>query len=227
MTITIRPKLAQDIADYLAERIIQMKIQPGERITEAKIREIFNVSGSPVREALMILEKKHLVELVPRCGARATEMSPQFISNLYDVLAELGGLLMRRVVEDLTEEEMNRLLEAVEKGIDCARNKDVLGYFEAIRAISLLGLEVSRNPLLAGMIRECIPSFYRVNIIYLLHSSYNLEDSIKFVNEISKHIVDKNAEMAERTLKSHLGRERERVLEIVSKYFPEQEKAAG
>jgi DNA-binding GntR family transcriptional regulator len=227
MTIPIRPKLAEDIADYLAERIIQMKIQPGERITEAQVREVFDVSGSPVREALMILEKKHLVELIPRRGARATEISPEFISNLYDVMAELVGLLMRRVIEDLTQEELNRLLEVVEKGLDCARNKDVLGYFEAIRAISLLGLEASRNPLLTGMIRECIPSFHRVNIIYLLHSSYNLEDSIKFVHEISKHIVDKNAEMVEKTLKAHLGRERERVLEIVSKYLPEQEKAAG
>jgi DNA-binding GntR family transcriptional regulator len=227
MTIPIRPKLAEDVADYLAERIIQMKILPGERITEAQVREVFDVSGSPVREALMILEKNHLVELIPRRGARAAEMSPEFISNLYDVMAELAGFLIRRVTENLTEVEQNRFQELVSKCLDCARNQDVLGYFETVRDISLLGSEVSHNPLLTGMISECIPSFQRANMLYLIHSSYHLEDSIKSVQEISKHIVDRNAEMAQRTFKSYLGREQERVLEIVSKYFSDEKKAVG
>ena len=221
MAVPIRRKLAEDIADYLTEKIVQMQIQPGERITEAKIREIFDVSGSPVREALMILEKKHLVELTPRCGAKAAEMSPEFIGNLYDVMAELGGLLVRRTCEDRTEKELNWFIEMVSKALDCARNKDVHGYFEATSTISLVGLEVSRNPLLAGMIREWIPSFQRANFLYLFHSSFNLEDHVKSFQELSKHVDDGNAEMAERLVRSYFVKEQERVLEIVSKYFPE------
>jgi len=227
MAVPIRQKLAEDIADYLTEKIVQMQIRPGERITEAKIREIFDVSGSPVREALMILEKKHLVELVPRCGARATEMSPEFITNLYDVMTELAGLLIRRVCEDHTEEELNWFLEMVSNALDCARNKDVHGYFEAIRTTSLGVVEISRNPLLAGIVMEWIPSFQRANYLFLLHSSYNLEDHVKSFRELSKHVIDNNAEMAERTARSLFGREQERVLEIVRKYFSEEEKAAG
>jgi len=227
MAIPISRKLAEDIADYLTEKIVQMQIQPGERITEAKIREIFNVSGSPVREALMILEKKHLVELIPRCGAKAAAMSPEFISNLYDVMIELAGILIRRVCEDHTEEELNWFLEMVSKAMDCARNKDVHGYFEAVRATSLGVIEISRNPLLAGIVMEWVPSFQRANFLFLLHSSYNLEDHVKAFQELSKHVVDNNAEMAERTARSLFGRERERVLEIVSKYLSEEKKAVG
>ena len=225
MEIPVRPKLAADIADYLAEKIIQMQIRPGDRITEASIREVFPVSGSPVREALMILERKHLVELIPRRGARATEMPPEFISNLYDVISELAGLIIRRVCEDRTEEEMNRLQEIFSEALDCARNKDVLGYFKATRGISLLALEASRNPLLAGIIMEWIPSFQRANFLFLLHSSYHLEDHVKFLQEMSKHVVNGNAEVAERTARSFFGREKERVLEIVRKYSSEWEKA--
>ena len=227
MAVPISRKLAEDIADYLTEKIVQMEIQPGERITEAKIREIFDVSGSPVREALMILEKKHLVELIPRCGAKATEMSPEFISNLYYVMIELVGILIRLVCEGRTEEEMNHLLEILSEALDCARNRDVFGYFEAIRAITLFSLEVCRNPLLAGIIMEWIPSFQRANFLFLLHSSYNLEDHVKSFQELSKHVVDNNAEMAEWTARYLFGREQERVLEIVRKYFSEEEKAAG
>ena len=226
MAVPISRKLAEDIADYLTEKVVQMEIRPGERITEAKIREIFDVSGSPVREALMILEKKHLVELIPRCGARAAEMSPEFITHLYDVMTELAGILIRRVCEDHTEEELNWFLEMVSKALDCARNNDVHGYFEAIRATSLGVVEISRNPLLAGIVMEWIPSFQRANFLFLLHSSYNLEDHVKSFQELSKYVVDNNAEMAERTARSLFGREQERVLEIVRRYFSEEEKAA-
>ena len=227
MAVPIRRKLAEDIADYLTEKIVQMQIRPGERITEASIREVFGVSGNPVREALMILEKKHLVKLIPRCGAQAAEMSPEFIRNLYDVMTELAGLLIRRVCEDHTKEELEWFLEMVSKALHCARNKDVHGYFEAIRTTSLGVVEISRNPLLAGIVMEWIPSFQRANYLFLLHSSYNLEDHVQSFQELSKHVVDNNAEMAERTARSLFGREQERVLEIVRKHLSEEEKAAG
>ena len=226
MAIPIRRKLAEDIADYLTEKIVQMEIQPGERITEAKIREIFDVSGSPVREALMILEKKHLVELVPRRGAKAAEISLEFTGNLYDVLAELGGLFARRTCEDRTEEELAWYREMVSKAFQCAGNEDIIGYVEAIRAIVLFGLEASRNPLLAWMIREWIPSFQRANFLYLSHSSFNLEDHVTSFQELLKYVVDGNAEMAERVTRSYFIKERERVLEIIRKYFAEEKDAA-
>ena len=222
----IKKKLAEDIADYLTEKIVHMQIRPGERITEAKIKQVFDVSNYPIREALMILEKRHLVELFPRCGAKATEMSPEFISNLYYVMTELVGMLIRLVCEGRTEEEMNHLLEILSEALDCARNRDVLRYFEAIRAITLFSLEVCRNPLLAGIIMEWIPSFRRTNYLFLLHSSINLEDHVKSLQELFKHTVDGNAELAERTAKSFFTKQQERVLEIVRKYFSEEEKAA-
>ena len=106
-----------------------MQVRPGDRITEASIREVFDVSGSPVREALMILERKHQVELIPRRGARATEMPPEFIISLDDVMTEMGGFVIRRVCKHHTGEELNWFMEMALKALDCARNKDVLGYF--------------------------------------------------------------------------------------------------
>ncbi len=227
MAVPIKRKLAEEIADYLTDKIVQMQIRPGERITEASIREVFDVSGSPVREALMILEKRHLVELIPMRGARAAEMSPEFIINLYDVMTEMAGLIIRRVFEDHTEEELNWYIEMASKTQDYARDKDVHGYFEAIRAIVPVVVEISRNPLLAGFISEWIPSFQRANFLYLSHSSFSFEDHVKSFQEISKHVINGNAEMAERTAKSFFAREQERVLEIVSKYFSEEKNTEG
>ena len=115
----------------------------------------------------------------------------------------------------------------VSKTVDCARNEDIIGYVEAIRAIVLFGLEASRNPLLSGMIMEWIPSFQRANFLYLSRSSFNLEDHVTSFQELLKHVVDGNAEMAERVTRSYFVKERERVLEIIGTYFSEEENSAG
>ena len=117
MKILKRQNLAEDIAEYLAEKIISMELKPGEQIREAKTKEEFNVSNGPVREAFQILEKYHLVEIIPRKGVRVSEMTSDFIRNLFEVVIELTGFIVRRLCENRTEEELENLLE-----LDCGAN---------------------------------------------------------------------------------------------------------
>ena len=75
MTFKVSSSLSEQIAEYISDRIIRMEIKPGERILETNIAKEFGVSRSPIREALRILEKTRLLELIPRRGARVAEMS--------------------------------------------------------------------------------------------------------------------------------------------------------
>ena len=84
MSFQNRKNLAQEIADHVSEKIIQMEIEPGERILEARIAQELNVSHSPVREAIRILERYRLVELSPRRGARVTDMSERHVGWMFD-----------------------------------------------------------------------------------------------------------------------------------------------
>jgi len=58
--------LAEQIALYLGERIIRFELKPGERLIEEELARDLKVSRSPLREALRILEKKWLIDLIPR-----------------------------------------------------------------------------------------------------------------------------------------------------------------
>ena len=70
MTFKAPDSLAEQIAHHLAERIIRGELKERERIQEQKVTQTLNVSRGSVREALLILERRHLVNIraaAPRC----------------------------------------------------------------------------------------------------------------------------------------------------------------
>ncbi len=77
MTFKAPDSLAEQIAHHLAERIIRGELKERERIQEQKVTQTLNVSRGSVREALLILERRHLVNILPRRGAQVSELSPQ------------------------------------------------------------------------------------------------------------------------------------------------------
>ena len=124
--------LAEQIYQHLSDKIVRLELRPGQRIFESRMAEELDVSRSPIREALRILERNRMVELMPRRGARVTEISELNIEWLYEVLGELYGLVARKTVENGEEKDLLRIRAALEKIEECAEKADVKGYFDGI-----------------------------------------------------------------------------------------------
>lgn len=97
---TQRHKAPASVAEQLEESIKQLifdnELPPGKRLLETDLAARFGVSRAPVRDALRMLDKQGLVELVPRRGAVVYEPTASDISNLYEVRAELFALAARK-----------------------------------------------------------------------------------------------------------------------------------
>ena len=76
--------LRNSIAEQLAKDIISERLYPGERLTEASLIKRFNVSRTPIREALMLLEKKGFVENRKNSGAIIRKISKNTIREVDD-----------------------------------------------------------------------------------------------------------------------------------------------
>lgn len=59
----------EQVAKQLGEAILQGRYAPGERVGEQAVAEMFALSRGPVRDALRLLERQGLVEILPRRGA--------------------------------------------------------------------------------------------------------------------------------------------------------------
>ena len=62
--------LTQRIADSITTAIVERRLMPGTKLAEQKIADIFKVSRTLVRQALMQLSRDHLITLEPARGAR-------------------------------------------------------------------------------------------------------------------------------------------------------------
>ncbi len=81
------------IARNLADRIIFGQLRPSERIQELKIAGELKVSRGSVREALLVLEGRHMVSILPRRGALVRPLNNNEIASISQVIAQVTGTL--------------------------------------------------------------------------------------------------------------------------------------
>lgn len=90
--------LPERIAQEIGGRIQTGAIPAGSRIVEAEIASEFGVSHSPVRDALRLLNKMGLVELLPRRGARVAGIDREMLYDLSQVASCLVVVAVRRAL---------------------------------------------------------------------------------------------------------------------------------
>ena len=100
----------------LREWITDGTLQPGEQIYDQEIAKYFNVSRTPVREAMQLLADQKLIEIQPGKESRVATFDYDELEKSYVILAELHALALQFAWDALTEEdiaEMERVNEAL------------------------------------------------------------------------------------------------------------------
>src|SRR5512144_493367 len=73
------------VYDVLRQRIATRQYAPGSRLTEAEIADEFEVSRTPVRQALHRLAVEGLVEVKNGVGIRVTEVDESELQDIYEL----------------------------------------------------------------------------------------------------------------------------------------------
>ncbi len=97
--------------------IISGQLEPGARLKIGELAARYKVSQMPIREALHRLQAEGLVTLTPNHGASVRTFDEKFIADLYELRAELGGVVYRDLFTALSPAVI-RHLEAVQKRYD-------------------------------------------------------------------------------------------------------------
>ena len=91
--------LRDSVTDAIRTQIIARQLEPGQRLNEAELCEAFNVSRSPLRESLLILEGEDLVKRIPRRGTYVTEMNEANLREIYQVAYMVEMYAMEQLEE--------------------------------------------------------------------------------------------------------------------------------
>src|SRR4051812_40979771 len=112
------PLLAHSIYATLKERIVTFQLKPGDALQEVQLAEVFNVSRTPIREALRMLTREGLVELLPRQGARVAVLSIKDLLDAYEVRLYLEPPAIRKAAHNITPDAVAQMAALIESGVD-------------------------------------------------------------------------------------------------------------
>lgn len=101
--------LHQEVADRLREAILQGRFAPGERLREAELAALLEVSRGPVREALALLEHEGLVITQRNRGAAVARLSAADEEEVRTLRLALERLAVQLVIRRASDQDLARL----------------------------------------------------------------------------------------------------------------------
>ncbi|SDO64914.1 DNA-binding transcriptional regulator, GntR family [Lutimaribacter pacificus] len=192
-----------EIRQIIESQIISGQRKPGERLEELQLARDFNVSRTPVREALSQLENSGLIESRGRQGTVVRTISAQQVLGVMEVLGALEMLAAGLAARRMSQDERDALVKKHEESASLVENRD----FEAFEAINRELHELiyagSRN----SHLREKIVGERRIMEIVrpsIFRSVGRLEKSFQEHAAIVEEIANANDAQAERLMREHV-----------------------
>ena len=120
---------ADTIAQELEQLIFDGTFADGDRLDEVQLAERFDVSRTPVREALQKLALSKLVEAIPRRGVFVRQPGPVELLEMFEVMAGLEAICARLAATRITDAALADLHAANDRCNASMEANDSDGYF--------------------------------------------------------------------------------------------------
>jgi DNA-binding GntR family transcriptional regulator len=102
----------EQVLEQLRDAIVDMRLQPEQRLVERELVELTGVSRTTIREVLRQLAAEGLVETIPNKGMVVASVPLERAAELYEVRAVLEGMAARQFVQRATEAHLRKLKAA-------------------------------------------------------------------------------------------------------------------
>ncbi len=127
----MRGEATPRLREALEDDIVSGRLRPGQRLDEVGLAERFEMSRTPIREALIQLASSGLVEIRPRRGAFVTLLGPRALIESFELMAEIEAACGRLAVRRMTGEHRAALEGAHAACAAAVRAGDRAAYYPA------------------------------------------------------------------------------------------------
>ncbi|WP_238120967.1 MULTISPECIES: GntR family transcriptional regulator [unclassified Xanthobacter] len=209
-----RVPFAHQVANTLRDRIIRGDLAPGSRIVERSLCEMLEVSRTPLREALKLLEVEGLVELSQNRGARIMSFTPEEASNLFEVIAGLESLAAEIAATRMDADALAQLDQMHARMLEHYRQQEKDPYFELNSAIHDTVVRLSDNPILIATHANLMLRARRGRYMAII-DPLRWEESVNEHEALMRALHARDADAARRVWKRHLLRTGETVCAVL------------
>lgn len=219
-----RETIAERLAQILREHILHFRtgFEPGARIDIQDLATQFDVSTTPVKEALKRLETNGLVEVRARRGAFVRVLSQRDVEEIVSIRAELEQfafrLCRRHVAPDLLA-ALERSHEACEAAIAA---EDMDEYRREDMNFHCLLVEVGGNNRLVALYKLLLGQSQTVRAL-TPRTARNIRESLQEHRRLLDMLHERNVSSIEAEVAAHWERSKARIVDGYSAYLREQE----
>ncbi|UEM23808.1 GntR family transcriptional regulator [Skermanella mucosa] len=191
------------LRDRIENEILTGAMPPGYRLDEMTLAARFGVSRTPVREALFQLASAGLIEIRPRRGAVVTEVGPERLVQMFEVMAGLEGMAGRLAARRQTDADRRNLTDSHEACRRAAETADTDAYYYENERFHHAIYAASHN---AFLIEQCAALHRRLKP----YRRIQLQVMNRVANSLAEHeavvdaILKMDGDRAERLLRDHI-----------------------
>lgn len=196
MNLEETESLSEQIVKYISEQIISGELVEGERIQELRIAKELDVSRGSVREALLLLERTHLIEIFPRRGAIVSEMSAQQVKALFDTNVMLLGHIVQRISDTWRAHEADQLQLLLEQLLEHVKAGDIEKFYDGVFQYLAEQQDMVGNPYLMKFYKELLPSLRRSYFLTLNTSKRELQEAFALFKLVTDAILIRKSQQA-------------------------------
>ncbi|MCK7549007.1 GntR family transcriptional regulator [Marinobacter koreensis] len=213
-----RETLTEQVARHLENRIAFGQLRSGERIYEGAMAKEMDVSHGSIREALLLLEKRHLVRSVPRKGAFVTPLDDFFVRSLYETLELYLTHTGRKLVRNWQQDDMDRLESLYQRMKTSFEKNDLMTFLELGIEYTQASLAYADNYFIVTAIEDLWPSARRCAFVAFQNGGNRvLEDNLAHMRESIDAIRERDEEHLATILHRYALQQCQQVLEAITR----------
>ncbi|MGH3232486.1 MAG: GntR family transcriptional regulator [Streptosporangiaceae bacterium] len=138
--------LSQRVYEHLRDEILADHLLPGTELSEVALSKELAISRGPIREAMGRLSAEGLITMRPRRRAEVRSLNPQELIDAYQVCEALEVMAVRLAIPRVTEVDLARLDQLIERMAAHIAEGAVREFFAANVEFHETLCELSGNP---------------------------------------------------------------------------------
>jgi DNA-binding GntR family transcriptional regulator len=195
---------ASVIHDALYKSIARMELRPGEALQEKALTELFGVSRTPVREALLRLQSEGLVDMQPQAGTSVARIPIAAIREAIIIRRGLEELAVARLAAVANDRDIAHLDLLIAKQRLAASIDDQPGFHDADEEFHELIALAAGFSMLWPMVRQMKVHLDRLRVLSLPLEG-RMGVTVAEHQKIRDAIAAKEVERSKMAMHDHLG----------------------
>lgn len=192
----------EEIVGRIFEAIIDQRLPPGTKLSEAGLCEAFGVGRMRIRQSLLLLASREVVELLPNRGAFVASPSAEQAREVFEARLMIEPNVARLAAERATDDDLTKLerhLKLEHEAHLAGKRRDAIrlsGQFHVLLA------EISGNTVALRMVKELVTRTSLIIGIFGSPGVSNCRDEDH--DEIFDAFRSKEGDLAGRLMADHL-----------------------